>query len=389
MPNNPVVASYVANFLKMDMMHIYWQLVGQRHDIDAHVFTHKRELDKYFPYHHKWMHVLPRPRLRSWRRFWNMQVLKRPWQIFDWELERWVMDLTRIDAQVLHIYFGHVAPQFIPLMKVWKHPVVVSYHGADAGVDMDKPGYRAAMQEVLRLATQIQCRSEALAADVIALGCDPAKVVIQRTGIPLVQWVFKERARPENGAWRLIQSCRFIEKKGLDLTLCAFAEVLKVYPQARLTLVGAGPLRAELEALAEQLKVTASVEFTGFLPLGGILKRTYESQIFLHPSRTGADGNREGVPNSMLEAMASGAVAVATDHGGIAEAITDGVSGLLVPENDAPALAAAVLRVMGDDALRLALAQGGRAAVEGKYSQELQSQHLIALYKDLILKAKR
>jgi colanic acid/amylovoran biosynthesis glycosyltransferase len=299
------------------------------------------------------------------------------------------MDLTRIDAEVLHIYFGHVAPQFIPLMKVWKHPVVVSYHGADAGVDMDKPGYRAAMQEVLRLATQIQCRSEALAADVIALGCDPDKVVIQRTGIPLEQWVNRERVRPENGAWRLIQSCRFIEKKGLDLTLRAFAEVLKVYPQARLTLVGAGPLRAELEALAEELKVTASVEFTGFLPLGGILKRTYESQIFLHPSRTGADGNREGVPNSMLEAMASGAVAVATDHGGIAEAITDGVSGLLVPENDASALAAAVLRVMGDDSLRLALGRGGRKAVEGKYSQELQSQHLIRLYKDLILKASR
>jgi len=118
------------------------------------------------------------------------------------------------------------------------------------------------------------------------------------------------------------------------------------------------------------------------------MKRTYESQIFLHPSRTGADGNREGVPNSMLEAMASGAVAVATDHGGIAEAITDGVSGLLVAENDVPALAAAVLRVMGDDALRMDLARGGRTAVEGKYSQELQSQHLVGLYKDLILKAK-
>lgn len=388
MPNNPVVASYVANFLKMDMMHVYWQLVGLREDIDAHVFTHKREHEAHFPYHHKWMHVLPRPRLRWWRRFVNMQVLKRPWQLFDWELERWVEDLTRIDAEVLHLYFGHVAPQFIPLMKVWKHPVVVSFHGADAGVGMDKPGYRAAMQEVLRLATQIQCRSEALASDVIALGCDPAKVVIQRTGIPMLHWVFRERPKPENGEWRLIQSCRFIEKKGLDLTLRAFAEVKKTWPNARLALVGDGPLMPQLQALAAELGVRDSVDFPGFLVMSRLMKQTYASQVFLHPSRTGADGNREGVPNSMLEAMASGAVAVASHHGGIAEAIKDGESGLLVPENDHDALAAAVLRVMGDETLRQRMARAGCAAVAAGYSQELQSRHLIGLYKDLILKAK-
>jgi thioredoxin-like negative regulator of GroEL len=91
----------------------------------------------------------------------------------------------------------------------------------------------------------------------------------------------------------------------------------------------------------------------------------YDAHVCLHPSRTGKDGNREGVPNAMLEAMASGVPVVATNHGGIPEAITHGVSGLLVEENDAPALAQAVLRLIQDASLRSSIAQAGREAQAG------------------------
>src|SRR5439155_470909 len=69
----------------------------------------------------------------------------------------------------------------------------------------------------------------------------------------------------------------------------------------------------------------------------------YESHVFLHPSETGPDGNQEGVPNSMLEAMASGLAVFATNHGGIPEAIGNGVSGMLGPERDQKSLARALL----------------------------------------------
>ncbi len=384
MPKNPVVASYVADFLKLDMMHVYRQLTGLRGHIDAHVFTHKREHEDYFPYHPKWMHLLPKPRLRWWRRFLHAQVLRRPWVMFRSELERWLHDLTRIEARVLHIYFGHVAPQFLPLLKVWRHPVVVSFHGADAGVGMNLPGYKKATQEVLRLATQIQCRSDALADDLIQLGCPPEKIVIQRTSIPLEAWPFTRRAAPANGEWVFCQSCRFIEKKGLDLTLTAFAEVSRGFPAARLILIGDGPERSNLEMLAAQLNIAEKVKFTGFQPLGAVVKVVNSSHVFLHPSRTGADGNREGVPNAMLEAMCSGAPVIATTHGGIPEAITDGVSGLLVPENDAGALAGAWLRMLRDDALRADLGHAGHEVVKDRYSQAAQSIQLAEHYKTLM-----
>ncbi len=384
MPKNPVVASYVADFLKLDQLHVYRQITGLRHELDAHVFTHKREYPEHFPYHEKWLHVLPRPRLRWLRRLIHTQLRNEPWQIYRWELRRWILDLARIDAQLLHIYFGHVAPQFIPLMKVWPKPIVVSFHGADAGGYLDQPRYLAAMQEVFRLATKVQSRSEALNADLIKLGCPPEKVVLQRTGVPMEDWPLRERIAPADGAWHLMQSCRFIEKKGLDLTMRTFATVVKRFPQARLTLVGDGPLRQALEQQARDLGVAERVTFTGFASHGTLARVLYDAHIYLHPSRTGADGNREGVPNAMLEAMATGIPVVATRHGGIPEAITDGESGLLVDENDAEGLAAATLRIIEEPALRQRIALGGREAVGRKYDRAAQDRELISFYKGLM-----
>lgn len=384
MPNNPVVASYVPEFLKIDQLHIYRQITGLRHDLAAHVFTHKREETAHFPYHEKWMHVLPKPRLRWLRRLIHTQLRDEPWQIFGWELRRWVLDLARIDAQVLHIYFGHIAPQFIPLMKVWPRPVVVSFHGADVAGYAEKPRYLAALKEVFRLATKIQSRSEALSADLLALGCPPEKLVLQRTGVPVEEWPYLERTAPADGAWHLVQSCRFVEKKGLDLTLQAFATVLKTHPNARLTLAGSGPLKDALQAQVAELGIAGSVTFTGFLPNAKLLPLLHEAHVYLHPSRTGSDGNREGVPNAMLEAMATGIPVVATRHGGIPEAITDEVSGLLVAENDAPALAAAVLRLIGDAGLRQRTGQAGSEVVRSTFNRQTQDHALIAFYKGLM-----
>jgi colanic acid/amylovoran biosynthesis glycosyltransferase len=385
MPNNPAVASYVADFLKLDQNHVYRQLTGLREHIDAHVFTHNRENAANFPYHEKWLHELPKPRTRWLRRLIHRQILQQPWPMYRSELRRWLLDLTRIDAQLLHIYFGHVSPQFLPLMKAWTRPVLVSFHGADAGVDMDKPRHRAAMMEVFQHAALLQCRSQALASDLIALGAPAEKVIIQRTGIPMEEWRYVERGVPqEDGAWQLIQSCRFIDKKGLDTTIRAFAIVAQTYPKARLVLVGDGPQKPELLALAQTLGIAASVDFPGFMPCGHLAQHLYQSHIYLHPSRTSADGNREGVPNAMLEAMATGIPVVATLHGGIPEAITDGESGLLVPENDPAALASATLRLLGDAQLRKRIGHGGYEAVERGFTRSAQSQQLIAVYKNLI-----
>lgn len=382
-PERPVVASYVSDFLKADMLHVFRQITGQ-HRVVPWVFTHKREGEARFPFPQKQLVVLPKPRLRWWRRFVSRQIEHAPWKLYRWELRHAILELTRSKAQLLHVYFGHTAVHLLPLIKAWPHPVVVSFHGADAGVDMDKPAHLAALREVFAEASLLQARSESLRQDLADLGAPLEKLRIQRTGIPLEEWAFAPRQPPPDGAWRILQSCRFIPKKGLDTTMRAFSLVLRQWPGSRLVLAGDGPMREDLEELAERLEIAHAVIFTGFLSQDELRKEVYASHAFVHPSRTGADGNREGIPNSMLEAMASGAPVVATRHGGIPEAITHGTSGLLVDENDHEALADSLIVLLHDRDHAHDLAIGGRAAVEKHFDRVRNIHHLEDTYLKLI-----
>src|SRR5204863_1006284 len=175
-------------------------------------------------------------------------------------------------------------------------------------------------------------------------GCDEKKIEIQRTGIPVNEFPFRERNFVAAASeWRFVQAGRLVEKKGLPVTLRAFAVFLARHPNARLTIAGEGPFLSQLQNLARDLNISNCVSFRGFVSQEQLREIYYASHIFLHPSQTGHDGNQEGIPNSMLEAMASGLPAFATQHGGIPEVIETEMSGVLLPEGDHEKLAAALL----------------------------------------------
>lgn len=365
------------------MLHIYRQIAGQK-KVTPWVLTHKRENAGQFPFSEKRLIVLPKPRLRWWRRLVHKHFVSAPWQIYRWELHHLLLTLVRVDARLLHIYFGHMALHLLPLIKTFPRPVVVSYHGADAGINTDKPAHLAAMREVFRFATQIQARSNSLAEDLIRLGCPPEKIHIQRTGIPLNEWPFAQRRPKINGDWKIIQTCRLIPKKGLDLTLKAFASIKKQYPRATLTIAGEGPLLAELQQLAQTLNISDAVTFAGFLQQDALRQLVQTAHLFLHPSRTAQDGNREGVPNSMLEAMATGCPVIATRHGGIPEAITHQHSGLLIPENDHEALAESIHQLLSNPDESQRLAQNARTVIETTFNRDQNLALLEQTYLRLI-----
>jgi glycosyltransferase involved in cell wall biosynthesis len=249
---------------------------------------------------------------------------------------------------------------------------------------MNKPAYREATQRMLQAVKLVLVRSESLRLAVADLGCDPEKIEIQRTGIPLEEFSFRERTFPKNEEWRFVQAGRLIEKKGLPVTLRAFAVFLGKYPNAKLTIAGEGPLRDKLQELTHELKIERSVSFTGFISQEQLRDIYYRSHIFLHPSQTGHDGNQEGIPNSMLEAMASGLPAVATRHGGIPEAIENGVSGVLVPERDHEALARALLDAAEDPVFLSRIARSGAEVVRKNFDLRAQAQRLEDIYLRMI-----
>jgi glycosyltransferase involved in cell wall biosynthesis len=359
------------------MLHIYRQITSLRR-LRPMVVAQKRENEERFPFQD--IRVVKRPAWHFLRRIWFKQIVDRPWQISGGEIREIERALIGSDAQLFHIYFGHIAVLLRPLIRRWPKPSLVSFHGADVLVDMRKPAYRRATEEMLSLVQRVLVRSESLRPAVIELGCAPEKIEIQRTGIPLNQFPFKERTVPDNGEWRLLQAGRLIEKKGLNTALRAFAKFRKEFPSAKLTIAGEGSQLGGLQSLARELQIASSVDFTGFISQEKLRERFYSSHLFLHPSETGPDGNQEGVPNAMLEAMSTGLPVFATRHGGIPEAVEQNIGGILVEEHDYESLADALIDCTKDSA-RLALM--GRAASESvarNFDQIEQTRRLEEIY---------
>ena len=359
------------------MLHIYRQITALER-VRPVVITRKRENADRFPFDA--IHLVPKPATHFLRRIWFRQLRDVPWKISRPETAALLRVLAQTEARLLHIYFGHIAVHLLPLIEQWDRPSVVSFHGADVGVDLEKPAYLAATKQMLRAVRLVLVRSDSLRQSLVRLGCAEEKIRLQRTGIPLAELPFRARAVPVDGGWQFLQACRLIEKKGLITSLRAFAAFVRQHPSAHFTIAGEGPLRGALEIEARSLGVANRVTFTGFLSQPELRELFYRSHIFLHPSETGADGNQEGVPNSMLEAMASGLPVFATRHGGIPEAIEHGVSGVLVGEGEADALADALLQAVADPEGLSAIAQRGAEAVAKKFEQRAQVRKLEALY---------
>ena len=140
----------------------------------------------------------------------------------------------------------------------------------------------------------------------------------------------------------LIQVGNLIPSKRVDVTIRAFAALREEYPDLELTVVGQGPLRGELERLCEALGVSGAVHFTGQLPNETVFRKMCESGIFVMASKP------EGFGIVYLEAMAAGCVAVGTEGEGIADVITHGENGFLVPADDVSAIVGVIRTCMED-----------------------------------------
>jgi glycosyltransferase involved in cell wall biosynthesis len=359
------------------MLHIYRQITALER-WQPIVLAQKREEAERFPFGP--VFVVGKPVTHFLRRFWFRTLREAPWQISHREVLQIRRILEQNEAQLLHIYFGHIAVHLLPLILHWKQPTVVSFHGADVLVDLDKPHYHAATREMLAAARFVLVRSQSLARAVEALGCAAEKIRVHRTGIPLAEIGFQARVWPNDGAWKFLQVGRLIEKKGFQTSLRAFVAFHALNSGAIFTIAGEGPMRGRLQELARELGVEDQVRFVGFLSQAQLREQFYQSHLFLHPSELGADGNQEGVPNSMLEAMASGLPVFATLHGGIPEAVESGVSGVLVAERDHAALAEALLDWTGRPEALTRMAQAGAAAVAAKFERRAQARALEDFY---------
>jgi len=373
----PIVASYCTTFLKPEMRHIYRQVTGLTR-YRTFVMTRERLGEKEFPFPE--IELIPRARKNFVKRFWLKYLARKPPVYYRGELQVLLKILKRRPADLMHVYFGHTGVHLLPFIQEWSHPTVVSFHGMDIQSRPQQAGYDDQMRELLRTVPLVLARSHSLFAALERWGCPREKLRLNRTGIPLDQFAFVRREAPVDGAWRFVQACRLIEKKGLLTALRAFARFQTAYPLARFTIAGDGPMKENLLALAGELGIAEAVELPGFLSQTELAELYARSHVFLHPSEMPPDQNQEGVPNSMLEAMATGLPVVATTHGGIPEAVTHERTGLLVAERDVEALGAALLRITGDVAAWRALGAQAAESMREEFEQGRAIEKLESFY---------
>lgn len=285
---------------------------------------------------------------------------------------------------IIHCHFGPYGQIAAKLRDagVIDGRLVTTFHGVDLSAYLQRdPDYYdflfAAGDLFLPISRVWQRKLE-------ELGCDPGRIVVHHMGVDAARYALRPRRRAPDEPVRLLTIGRLIEKKGVEYAVHAVAEVAGRGVPVTYAVVGDGPLRPSLERLAGELGIDGVTEFHGWKDQAGIAEMLDRSDILLAPSVTAAGGDQEGIPVTLMEALATGMPAVATLHSGIPELVEHKVSGRLVPERDAPALAEAVLRLLRDRYDWARMGRAGRDKVLAEFDAG-KLNRLLALRFDALL----
>lgn len=267
--------------------------------------------------------------------------------------------LHRHGVRVLLVQYLDLADRWFDLLHRLPIPVWVRGHGADVSARLDPRYSRLAALAGVLVPTHA-ARNRLVPH---TLPGDRVHVVANHVAVP--------DPTPERPPGRTVDCLtvgRLVLKKGHAGLLHSFAVAHAHDPRLRLDIIGDGPLRAPLESLITRLDLGHSVRLLGARPPSEVLSRTARADVYLQPSITGPDGDQEGQPLSLLQAMAASRACIVTRHAGITENLTDGHSALLVDEDAVPQLAASITVLAADPAERHRLGLAARAVAAAQHS---------------------
>ena len=370
------------------------RIVSLRHPTDAAIHPVHREIAARVSYLPEYLHREAARVLRGWRAARRLPGYRDAVAAFTADLRR---DRTpnrirrfgqacvmaaEIDPSVdrIHAHFLHTpgsVARYAALML--RRPFSLSGHAKDVWTTPDWE-----LREKLRDAAWTVTCSDAAAARLRALapGCPLDRLY---HGLDLARW--PACPRPDDlrdgtdatDPVRLVTVCRAVEKKGLDTLLDALAR-LPAATQWRLTHIGGGPDLPALQRRAESLGIAARIDWRGPLPQEDVLAALRASDLFALAPRVAAGGDRDGLPNVLMEAQSQGLAVVATTVSAVPELVVDGETGLLVPPGDTDALAAALRRLIGDPALRATCGTAGAARVRAQFDSDHWLDRLAARF---------
>ncbi len=270
-------------------------------------------------------------------------------------------------------------------------PLVVSLHGSDVFLAERKAPIGRAARAVFGRAAAVTACSPDLAARAIGLGARPATTTTIPYGVdparfrphtPDERAAIRARLGLRDGERLVLAGGRLVYKKGLDVAIDAFAgDAVREAGPARLVIFGYGDLEEGLRAQAVRLGLADRVLFAGRIERDHIPALFAAADLFLLPSVHDHAGNVDGLPNTLLEAMATGLPIVASDVVGVPTVIDDGVHGRLVPERDSAALGVALAALLREPARAAALGVAARERVERELTWPQIARRFVGVYR--------
>ncbi|HEY9799175.1 MAG TPA: glycosyltransferase [Leptolyngbyaceae cyanobacterium] len=287
---------------------------------------------------------------------------------------------------IVHCQFGTIALDEMILRDIGaiKGKLITCFRGYDISLFVQENG-KNVYDKLFAKGDFFLSNCEFFRNKAIELGCDPKKILVHGSAIDCSRFPFKDRYPHPNQKIRIATTGRLIEKKGIEYAIRAVAEVAKLYPNIEYQIIGDGELKETLQQLIKSLNITDKVKILGWKTQPEIVDVLGESDIFIAPSITAKDGNQDAPVNTLKEAMLMGLPVIATNHGGIPELVQDGISGFLVPERDAEAIAKKIIYLIEHPEIWSSIGRSGRDYVESNYDIEKLNDDLVEIYHQVMM----
>ncbi|MEY2410548.1 MAG: colanic acid/amylovoran biosynthesis glycosyltransferase [Verrucomicrobiota bacterium] len=281
---------------------------------------------------------------------------------------------------VIHAHFGQEGLRALALRElgVLRGPLLTTFHGSDMSSYLRKHGQHV-YDDLFQKGDLFLPISARWQAALVRMGCDAGRIIIHHMGIDVGRFQFRPRRLNAGERPRLLSIARLVEKKGIEFAIRATAKLSHL--DFQYDIVGDGPLRRSLEQLIDSLGVAERVRMVGWKEQSEVLKLLDQAHVLIAPSVTGRDGDQEGIPVAMMEAMAMGLPVLSTQHSGIPELVEDGVSGFLVPERDVPALAHRLETLLKYPERWPVMGEAGRRRVEAGFNIGRLNDELVEIFK--------
>jgi glycosyltransferase involved in cell wall biosynthesis len=279
--------------------------------------------------------------------------------------------LTRfLRNEGVNAVLAEYGPTAVSVMQACKNagvPLIAQFHGYDA---YSRPLLRELdgdYKTLFSLASGVVGVSKDMCSRLIEMGAVENRLFHNACGAEIDTL---KPAAVDGADARFVMVGRLVEKKAPFVSLLAFSSVLESLPDAKLEIIGDGPLKGPCQQLTMALGVDNRVTFSGAKPHDYVMSALAGARCFIQHSVRAPDGDMEGTPVGVLEAMGMGLPVVATRHGGIQDIVDEGVTGLLVDEYDADAMGAAMRKVADDPDYASELGARARAAVLDNWTSE-------------------